>query len=625
MHRPASARAGTVLATALAALVVVCMLTGIGAAALVPPGGHSSAAIAAPAAAPRSSSLVQRGADDAGSPGQINKVIAAIPIPGGPSSANIALDSANDLLYVPSNFTNLTIVNASTNTVSRIIDLGPYASPETPTYVAAVDHIYVPEINSSSGPDNVSVINGTTNDIIRNVSVGEFASPAPATYDPINEDLYVPDYGTDNITVLNTSSHKIVATIDVGPFPFTPAFDPADGDLYVPVTSPLSPPGNVSIISGSTNTIIANFTGFSMVPTLYGDENELTNAPVYDPSNHEVYVPQSSGDNLSVFKGTTLVENIAVGPAPGTPTVDPVNGDLYVPIDSSNLSNGSANDTIVIVDPETNAVIDSIIVGLFPITPTYDPVNGEMYVSGFEDGSVTAINTTTNQVVAVDTTGSSPWGSVFDPANDELYVDNYLGTNLTVIAAGLAPKVVTPDTYSITFNETGLPTGAWWMVTLNGSGLNESSSTITFTGFVNGTYPFSLDSWENPVHCQSDLISYVGNVTVRGQAARVPMPFNCTASGGGVVPPPSPGGGSSSGFLGLAGALATLVLLSVIGVIVIVVIVVVVVTAAGRRRPPPPQYPNYGQGPPPGWQPPPPGWQQPPYPPGPPGPPLPPT
>jgi hypothetical protein len=67
------------------------------------------------------------------------------------------------------------------------------------------------------------------------------------------------------------------------------------------------------------------------------------------------------------------------------------------------------------------------------------------------------------------------------------------------------------ETFNVTFTETGLPANTEWNVTLNGTPLSSTQSSINFPGNVNGTYPFVVPGVSgygpNPAS---------GNVTVTG-------------------------------------------------------------------------------------------------------------
>ncbi|MGP8145452.1 MAG: protease pro-enzyme activation domain-containing protein [Thermoplasmata archaeon] len=64
--------------------------------------------------------------------------------------------------------------------------------------------------------------------------------------------------------------------------------------------------------------------------------------------------------------------------------------------------------------------------------------------------------------------------------------------SVTVNGAGAAAAIAfSPETYSVMFLESGLPTGTLWSVTLNGNTLSSTGTTIAFSE-TNGTYGFTV-------------------------------------------------------------------------------------------------------------------------------------
>jgi hypothetical protein len=94
--------------------------------------------------------------------------------------------------------------------------------------------------------------------------------------------------------------------------------------------------------------------------------------------------------------------------------------------------------------------------------------------------------------------------------------------------------------HAIWFNETGLPSGTDWDVTLNGTGQSATSTTITFAE-PNGTYAYTLGGaagWRPP--------AYAGTVSVRGMVTTVginyvPFDYNVSFHETGL-PTPMPSG-----------------------------------------------------------------------------------
>jgi len=248
----------------------------------------------------------------------------------------------------------------------------------------------------------------------------------------------------------------VVKNIPVQGVPLTPLFDPANGDLYVPILS--SP--NVSVISGSSQSIIANVS--------VGPNRELFPlTPVLDPATANIYVPyyyqnplnlSQSYLNLSVISGSTnrVIDNLSIpGGTEHSPTYDGQNGELYV---LSGLN-------VTVISGTSNSVIASIPLGasgpggsgtLEAFGILYDQLNGDLYVANVFTSNVSVISGATNQVIA-NLTSPSPWvfgGSppVLDSANGDVYLTEW---NLTTATSSLRQSrlaVISGSTNTLTEN-----------------------------------------------------------------------------------------------------------------------------------------------------------------------------
>ncbi len=136
------------------------------------------------------------------------------------------------------------------------------------------------------------------------------------------------------------------------------------------------------------------------------------------------------------------------------------------------------------------------------------------------------------------------------------------------VIRSIAFSPVTPagTTYPVTFAESGLPVGTTWSVTLNGTTLTSSSTTVVFFE-TNGVYAFSVGAVSNYT---SNLTS--GHVTVSGAPTTTEVGFSPTSGGG--------GGSGAGGAWSLFGLTLDEWLLLGIGILVIVAIGVL----ADRRR-----------------------------------------
>ena len=102
---------------------------------------------------------------------------------------------------------------------------------------------------------------------------------------------------------------------------------------------------------------------------------------------------------------------------------------------------------------------------------------------------------------------------------------------LTVSGAAASQAITftptTETTYTLTFTETGLPSGTSWSVTLQGAISNSTTSTITFT-VTNGSYVYNIGS----VSGYTTTYPPAGSVTVAGQAQTIQVTFTRSSSGG---------------------------------------------------------------------------------------------
>ncbi len=143
----------------------------------------------------------------------------------------------------------------------------------------------------------------------------------------------------------------------------------------------------------------------------------------------------------------------------------------------------------------------------------------------------------------------------------------------TVVVSG-APAtavIVFGQEYTVTFTETGLPSGTHWTVYFNGQSYAGTGTTITVSA-INGSWTYAVSA-TNYVGSPSG-----GSVTVSGANAGVSVSFSSSST-----TTTTTGIDSTTGLSTLAYAL--------IGVLALLFVIALVLAIAGRRRPPanPPQ------------------------------------
>jgi YVTN family beta-propeller protein len=216
----------------------------------------------------------------------------------------------------------------------------------------------------------VTVIDSTSNTVVATVPVGP--TPCAMTMDPAGTRVYVANGLAHTISVIDTATNSVVATIDVGCCdPGGLAINPSGTRLYA--AKGLS---GVSIVDTATNTMIGNVT----------TEN---------------------------YKSDVAVAN---------------NGLIYIASYGDN--------TLWVVDPVTNGLLAKIPLGAEPHSLAIDGGGRRVYVGIgplHGQGAVLVVDATTNTVIAVPDVGYNIGGIALMPDETRLYVVNSDSTFLSVI------------------------------------------------------------------------------------------------------------------------------------------------------------------------------------------------
>jgi YVTN family beta-propeller protein len=208
------------------------------------------------------------------------------------------------------------------------------------------------------------------------VDVG--SNPFELLYNPVNDKVYVADITSDTVSVINSQTDEVDATINVGDSPRNLIYNPENGDVYVANigTDIVSPTDTVSVINSQTDEVDATIT--------VGD------TPVglaYNSDNNQLYVANGESDNVSVIDtiSNTVIKTITVGDSSVWVTYNPDFGKVYV-------TNGG-NDSVSVIDTSSNTVIETINVGDTPRLLFYNSENNRVYIANFAGGTISVIQT----------------------------------------------------------------------------------------------------------------------------------------------------------------------------------------------------------------------------------------
>ncbi|HXT83506.1 MAG TPA: beta-propeller fold lactonase family protein, partial [Verrucomicrobiae bacterium] len=201
----------------------------------------------------------------------------------------------------------------------------------------------------------------------------------------------------------------------------------------------------VSVIDSSTNTVKA---------TINVGSNPIDLA--YDPETHNMYVANENSNTVSVIDSSTntvkYTINVGSGPFNGNNPVgisyNPYNNNMYVTSFNSN--------TVSVIDSSTNTVKVTIKVGNNPFGIAYNPYNHNIYVANENSNTVSVIDSSTNTVKATINVKKGPVSLVYNPYNHNMYVTNFGSNTVSVISPNLSAhsqSIQLPNTTMISITD----------------------------------------------------------------------------------------------------------------------------------------------------------------------------
>jgi YVTN family beta-propeller protein len=239
---------------------------------------------------------------------------------------------------------------------------------------------------------------------------GVQADPAQA-----HVSAYVANANNNTVSVIDTASNTITATIPVGAAPVSLALTPDRAFLYV--------------VNGRANSVTVVDTATNATVTTVA----VGNAPfgiAVAPDGAFVYVTNLRGNNVSVIDtaSNTVAATVPVGRFPEGVAITPDGAFAYV------VNDGDSN--VSVIATATNTVVTTVPVGVVPGPVAVSPDGTLVYIGnniGPGVGGVSVISTATNTVIATVATGNQPFGIAFTPSGAFAYVANFVGTSVSVI------------------------------------------------------------------------------------------------------------------------------------------------------------------------------------------------
>lgn len=251
-------------------------------------------------------------------------------------------------------------------------------------------------------------------------------------------DVYVVNTGSDNVSVIDSRTNTVTATIAVADTPYDVAFAPDGTRAYV--TS--STPGVLSVIDTNARAVIDTIAiadgAYRMKLSPDGTRAVVTH-----------FLPPSV--SMIDVAARRVLATIPMAASPSDLAFTPDGTRIYVTV-------GEFAGAVLVIDALTNTVTGTIPVAARPFGIAMAPDGSVAYVTGDISNMITVIDTATNTVQSAIILGPSatsmPFGIAVRPDGNELYVTVpnqivNLGT-VTGVFAGATVMVVDPTSQSVT-------------------------------------------------------------------------------------------------------------------------------------------------------------------------------
>jgi YVTN family beta-propeller protein len=256
---------------------------------------------------------------------------------------------------------------------------------------------------------------------------------------------YVVNAVDNTVSVIDTASNAVVATIPVGTLPVGVATTPDGTRAYVTNAGD----NTVSVIDTAKNTVMAT------IPVV-GEPQSIA----ITPDGKHGYITNVFDNTVSVIDTAknTVVAKIPVGDEPSGIAITPDANH------SPEHDNGSRrplayvtnvlDNTVSVIDTASNTVVDTIPVGDVPDAGVaFTPDGSRAYVTNFDGNTVSVIDTARKKVVDTIPVGDSPGAIAITPDGTQAYVMNLEDSNASVIATA---KNTVVATIPVDFGATGV-------------------------------------------------------------------------------------------------------------------------------------------------------------------------
>jgi len=269
---------------------------------------------------------------------------------------------------------------------------------------------------------------------------------------PCTPNAYVSNSFADSVSIIDTNTHTVIATVPTGSAPVNPVFTPDRRKVYVSN----SQSNTLTVIDVETNEV-------TTIPAGGSNPSGLA----FSPDGNRLYVSLiadfvSPGAVLSIDLTTGVASPpIPMGADPERIALTPDGARLYV----NNLLDG----TMAVIDTASAKVIATLNLGELPFNPLLSPDGTVVYVGVMSANHIAVIDTATNQVVRT-IPADSPNGMTYSKDFESLFVSNALSGTVQQVSLTTNMILKTATVGGVPGNMAVLPDGKLaYMVRPDGS------------------------------------------------------------------------------------------------------------------------------------------------------------
>jgi YVTN family beta-propeller protein len=222
---------------------------------------------------------------------------------------------------------------------------------------------------------------------------------------------YITNLESNNVSVIDTATDTVKATVNVGTEPFRVAVSSDGTRVYV--TNCMG--NSVSVIDATKNKVIGTV--------------RVGSYPIgvaVNPDGTKVYVVNAASNTISVIDTATnnVTATVKVGNLPEGVAVAPDGRKVYV---ANSGEDPDYQGTVSVIDTATNTITATVPVGIDPYGVAISPDGTKVYVVNsniypYYNGTVSVIDTATNNVTATVKVGNLPQGIAVSPNGTRAYV-----------------------------------------------------------------------------------------------------------------------------------------------------------------------------------------------------------